>query len=68
MIILNYQKFIEKHHGHTGEQNQQKDTIFLDRSYSINYTYEGGDFCGPPINKKRTTLVTLKCGKAWFKI
>lgn len=28
-------------------------SLFLNDSYSINFTYSGGDFCGAPINKQR---------------
>jgi hypothetical protein len=47
---------------------QQSNSVFLNDSYSINFTYSGGDFCGDPINKRRETIVTLKCGTPWYQI
>lgn len=34
---------------------QQYNSMFLNDSYAINFTYTGGDFCGPPFNKNRET-------------
>jgi hypothetical protein len=42
--------------------------LFLDKSYSIGYSYVSGKYCDLPVNKYRKTAVVLTCGKPWFQI
>lgn len=61
-------KGFEEHYMMVAKATQKKAHLFLSKSYSVNYTYTSGKYCDAPVNKYRKTIVTMKCGKAWFQI
>jgi hypothetical protein len=69
MAVVAYMKKLESHYSVKEKKTADpKASLFLNQSYSLNYTYVSGKYCDPPVNKFRKTTVNLKCGNPWFLI